>query len=255
MDLIINADDFGISGEANAAIHWLHEHEIVSSASIMAKCHSFKDAVDTAKHNPTLGVGVHLCLDGPHNLGNDYFTLIDETTGEFYDRKRIIRKIIRFEINKSELFREYCLQIEKVLDHGIFISHLDHHHHLHLYLPVLNAMISAARKYKIGHIRSQKILLPVHKNYLNSLYRETHQLYLRSRWHTTNGHFEPGIDENADFELQLKRLSDLTGLKDKTVEIVLHPVRKDDPETRFFMDERVRHLLKRTHVMNYNDLP
>jgi predicted glycoside hydrolase/deacetylase ChbG (UPF0249 family) len=186
MKIIINADDFGISESTNLTTLMLFKKGIVSSATIMAKSDFFNMAVDISKDNPKMGVGVHLCLDGPYNIGNDYKTIIDRNSNQFYNQPRITYRLKRMKTDESEIYKEYCLQIEKVLDHGIQISHLDHHHHLHLYIPALRAMIKAAKRYKISLIRSQKIILHSNSNYLNNLYRNFHQLYVRSRFRTVD---------------------------------------------------------------------
>ena len=254
MELIINADDFGITEEVNTAILNLFEHGIVSSTSIMARGPAFEKAVQISKDNPDLGMGVHLCLDGPYNIGKSFSSIIDNRTREFYNQRQVIKKIKKFRLNSSEIFHEYCLQVEKVLDHGISISHLDHHHHLHLYLPILNVLIRVARRYNIKYIRSQNILLPGHQNYMNALYRKAHQLYLKGRMNTTDGHFEPNISLMSDFAVQTERFSRLLNLNAKVIEVILHPESKSDPETRFFTSDPVHELLKNTAVINYTNI-
>jgi len=254
MQIVINADDFGTSESGNLTTLNLFKQGIVSSSTIIANSKYFNMAVDISRDNQQLGIGVHLCIDGPNNIGNNYKSIIDKSTRQFYDQTHITHKLKRMSANESEMYKEYCLQIEKVLDHGIHISHIDHHHHLHLYFPALRAMIKAAKKYKIRYIRSQKIILPINKNYLNILYRNIHQLYLKSRHKTIDGFFEPQIDDNTNYDVSFARLSKLFKIKNKTIEIVLHPLKENDPETRFFTSDPTKQLLKNISIINYNDL-
>src|SRR5277367_3591313 len=62
--LIVNADDFGITRGVNRGILRSHREGIVTSATIMAAGDAFEDAVETARANPSLGVGVHIVLTG-----------------------------------------------------------------------------------------------------------------------------------------------------------------------------------------------
>ncbi len=254
MKIILNADDFALSENINNTIILLHKLGIVTSTTIIAAGEYFNHAIKMSKNNPKLGIGVHLCLDGPYNMGTDYKTLLDRRTGQFFDYRTILHKLKIFSVDRSEIYKEYCLQIEKVLDHGIQISHLDHHHHLHLYLPALNCMIEAAKRYKIRYIRPQKLFLHKYKSYFNYLYRFTHQLYLKSRIHTVDGYFESSIIDNSHFDDYFNRLSELLKIKNKIIEIMLHPLENNDPETMFYSDEKVIALFTRYNLINYNDL-
>lgn len=254
MSIIINADDFAASESINNAILMLHKQGIVSSTTIIANGKSFEHAIEISKDNKNLSFGVHLCLDGSFNIGKNYNTILDKNTNQFYNLNTILQKLKRFSVDESEIYREYCLQIEKVLDHKIHVSHLDHHHHLHLYLPALNSMIKAAKKYKICYIRPQKMFLHKHKNYFNYLYRNTHQLYLKRRLNTIDGLFTPGIIDNSHFEEHYKRLTELLKIKNRVIEIMLHPGDKNDPETMFFSSKIVLNLLANQNLISYHDL-
>lgn len=254
MKIIINADDFGHSENINSTTLMLHKAGIVKSATVIAAGKYFEQAVEISKDNPALGIGVHLCLSGPFNIGDNYNTLLDDTTNHFFDSDRILENIRTFSVDESEIYREHCLQIEKVLDYGIKVSHLDHHQHLHLYLPVLKSMLKASKKYKIRYIRSQKVLLHNHKNFLYYLYRNIHQIYLKSRIKAVDGYYSPSIRNNLEFESHYERLSELLLTKNKIIEIMLHPNNNNDPETLFFSDKKVRELLVNHELINYNTI-
>jgi len=255
MRIIINADDFGISENVNQTILKLHRQGIVSSATIIANSNCFESAVEISKSNPDLDIGAHLCLDGPFNIGSGYHTLMDNTTGQFYPKNEVIKKIKKFALDESEIFREYCLQIEKILNCGISVSHLDHHHHLHLYFPVLKMVVKVARKYNIAYIRPQILYLHSNKSHLNSLYRRIHHGYLNSKSSTIDGYFMPAIDPDSKFEENLSRLNELLSIKNRIIEIMLHPVNDNDPETRFFTHPEVVELLARQDITAYGSLP
>jgi predicted glycoside hydrolase/deacetylase ChbG (UPF0249 family) len=60
--LIVNADDFGLSPGVNRGILEAHEKRIVTSTSLMANTPGFDDAVRLARSAPDLGVGFHFNL-------------------------------------------------------------------------------------------------------------------------------------------------------------------------------------------------
>ncbi len=66
----------------------------------------FKDAIDIARNNPNLGIGVHLCLDGNLNMGTDYNTLIPSGSGQFYSYEQILKKRFTFPFDPDEIFRK-----------------------------------------------------------------------------------------------------------------------------------------------------
>ncbi|NJK85380.1 MAG: ChbG/HpnK family deacetylase [Bacteroidales bacterium] len=159
-----------------------------------------------------------------------------------------------FKVDSDEIFREYCLQIEKVLDEKIRISHLDHHHHHHLYLPSLKAIIKADKKYKIKAIRSQRLILPKNQNVFNEYYRKLHQFYLKRNVKTTDGYFEPLIKNSSDFEQGLYRLSLLLNKNFKSIEIMLHPTDENDVESAFFSDHQIVRMIKKHNLINFHEI-
>ena len=254
MNIIINADDFGISENVNNVIIKMHQKGVLTSATIMAQGNAFDHAVSLAKENPKLGIGVHLCLDGPYNMDNNYKSLINKDTGKFYSQSSIKKRLMLFRVIESEIEKEYSLQIQKVLDSNIHISHLDHHHHIHLYLPALQAMIKAAKKFKIGSIRTQKLLSYNKKSLVNTILRSFHHKIISDNFKCADAYLESKIRSEAEFELNYQRLENLFNMKYNTVEIVLHPVNDHDPETVFFSSKRTEDLLNKVKLINYNHL-
>src|SRR5262245_40713020 len=60
--LIINADDFGLSHEVNAAVIRAHTEGVLATARLMVNEDGFGEAVELARRHPRLGVGLHLSL-------------------------------------------------------------------------------------------------------------------------------------------------------------------------------------------------
>ena len=249
MKLIVNADDFGFSNEVNTNIIKCHLDGIVSSATILAGGGQFQEAVELAKQNKNLGIGVHLALDGPNNIGNNYSSLLDPDTGAFYEDIVAVKKIKQGAFLQKEMIAEYSLQIEKVLNCGILVTHLDHHHHFHLYFPVLKAVIEVAKKYNIQYIRPQKILFQNKTSLPKKLYRFYHHHYLASKSNSVNG-YTSLIGCNA---IQMrKKLNTILNSNKETIELVVHPL-VENGEINFLTDtETIK--MARNHILNYGDL-
>ena len=136
--LIVNADDFGLTTGVNQGILRAFKDGIVTSASLLVTGSAFEDAVALARLNPELDVGPHLTLvEERAVLGPELIpTLVDETgrlprtSGEFFRRAFLGR------INWDEVEREIAAQIARFQKTGLRLSHLNSHQHLHMFPPV-----------------------------------------------------------------------------------------------------------------------
>ena len=60
--LIVNADDFGRSHSINQAVVRAHREGILTTASLMVNGGAGDEAIELARQNPQLGVGLHVSL-------------------------------------------------------------------------------------------------------------------------------------------------------------------------------------------------
>lgn len=153
--LIVHADDFGLSQKVNEGIVKAHLDGIVTSTSLIPSGEAFEHAIQLARTNPTLDIGVHLTLTGEAALmgRGDIPTLLAED-GRFHAHAvDFVKQYLGRRIHLDEVERELDAQIRKVLDNGIRVSHLDGHQHIHI-LPAIRDRVGAlARKYAIPAIR------------------------------------------------------------------------------------------------------
>jgi predicted glycoside hydrolase/deacetylase ChbG (UPF0249 family) len=253
MKIIINGDDFGLSSSVNESIIYCHNKGYLTSASIMAYGKAFDEAADLAKKNPDLGIGIHLALDGPFDILYQNYDLF-RNKKEFFNKEYVIDNLKKHKFKTSDIIKEYSKQIEKVLEKKIKISHLDHHHHLHLYFQVLRALIHVAKKYNIKYIRSQRIILHHNKAILNRLYRNIHQSYLRYRHNTIDGYFDLIYKEFDKYDNEKERLKKLLSLNISKIEIVTHPVSIGDFESSFLTDKTLKDLFRTHKLVNYHQI-
>jgi predicted glycoside hydrolase/deacetylase ChbG (UPF0249 family) len=251
MKIIVNADDFGLSGKINESTIYCYKNGCLTSATLLAWGKAFDNAVKMAKENPDLGIGAHLVLDGQFDIPYFHSTVTNPETNSLFEKKDIIGKIKNRKIKHEDLVKIYSMQIEKILDNNINISHIDHHHHFHLYFQVLNALIDIAKKYKLKYIRSQNILLHINRSITNNIYRQFHQFYLKRKLNTTDGYFEIAPD---NLDTVIKRLVRLLKMKKHIVEIESHPDNLDNLDSRFLLNNRVNELLNQHYLINYNNL-
>ena len=144
--IINNADDFGYSRAVNYGIIDSFQRGVLTSTTLMANMPGFDHAVMLAKENPELGIGIHLTLTAGTSILNGHQTITDEN-GKF--RKRTYYCQMDTPIDEEEVYNEWKAQIEKVLSSGIVPTHLDSHHHIHIFRNNLPIFMRLAKEYNL----------------------------------------------------------------------------------------------------------
>ena len=158
--VIINADDLGISLDVNRRIEEAIIAGAITSSTIMANGPAFDDAVRIAKLYPNISFGVHLNIIEFEPLSDStvfkkYGMLND--SGEFLEGAIYAIQEIGDDL-KEAVRKEFDMQIEKVKDSGVNISHLDSHQHTHTIYAFKEVMSSLMKKHHIDKIR--RCLIP-----------------------------------------------------------------------------------------------
>jgi predicted glycoside hydrolase/deacetylase ChbG (UPF0249 family) len=154
--LIINADDFGLTSGVNRAIAELHQAKALTSATLMATGAAFDEAVAIAHANPTLGVGCHILLtDGtPVSPPKSIPSLLGPDGKNFRPSLvDFIQALLRGAIREDDIEREAVAQVQKLQCAGIHVTHLDTHKHTHLFPAVTRPLLRIAERCSVGAIR------------------------------------------------------------------------------------------------------
>ena len=153
--LVVTGDDFGFSHGVNEAILRAHKEGILTSASLMVSGDAYPEAVDYARSNPSLGVGLHLVVGcGRSVLVHRDIPHLVNKRGEF--SSYLVAAGLRYQFSaaaRRELKKEIQAQLEKFRRTNLPLSHVDGHHHMHLHPVVLEILIGFAREYDIRCIR------------------------------------------------------------------------------------------------------
>jgi len=132
--LITNADDFGFTRDVNEGIVHAHRHGILTATTLMATGAAFDHAVELARENPELDIGVHLVLVGSEGYPPTVARLL-------------------LSLGTMHIYEELAGQVRKILAAGIRPTHLDTHKHTHLLPPVLDAVMRVAEDFRIPWVR------------------------------------------------------------------------------------------------------
>jgi len=155
--LIVNADDFGLTSGVNRGIIELHSAGLVTSTSLMARAGATDEALDLVLQTPTLGVGCHVVLvDGEPVLPPDQIpTLVDRKTGHFpHSLNTFLARLFTGRISAAEVEAEAGAQIDFLQQRGIRLTHIDTHKHTHVLPQVLHPLLRAAGARGIRAIRN-----------------------------------------------------------------------------------------------------
>jgi chitin disaccharide deacetylase len=158
--LIVNADDFGLTTGVNRAIVETHVGGVVSSATLMANGPAFADAVAAARSAPNLSVGCHVVLvDGtpvsPPDAIDTLLAIRSAEPGKFYSSlSAFAARAMLGGFDRDQLVTEVTAQIRKIQATGLQVSHLDTHKHAHLFPEILAALLRAARICGVRAIRN-----------------------------------------------------------------------------------------------------
>jgi len=153
--LIINADDFGISGPVNRAVIMGWEEGILTSASLMVTGEAFSEATQLARQNPALQVGLHLTLvQGRSALTHEGFPSLTDPLGNFPgDPVFAGMRMFFLKPLRKQLEREIEGQIVRFLETGLPLSHIDGHLNIHMHPTVFDILCRLMPKYGISSFR------------------------------------------------------------------------------------------------------
>jgi chitin disaccharide deacetylase len=153
--LVVNADDLGLTPGVNDGILDAHDLGVLTSASLFAGAPATDDAIRRVRARTSLGVGVHLALvDGTPTLPARHVPTLVTGDGRFRPSwRRFIAACLHGRVSLDEVERELAAQIERLLDAGVALTHLDAHKHVHAYPPVFAIVARLAVRFGIAAAR------------------------------------------------------------------------------------------------------
>jgi predicted glycoside hydrolase/deacetylase ChbG (UPF0249 family) len=224
--LVVNADDFGFTPDVNQGIVEAHRRGILTATTLMANGDAFDDAVRLAWETPSLDIGCHLVLIGGNSL----------VSGKAFPATvpQLVAALARREIRPYEELR---VQMRKIENAGIRLTHLDTHKHTHLAPPVLDAVARLAGEFDVRWVR-RPFDFPLHtmRGAVPLLKRMTSAALglLRRRFHRVLAqHGCRSTDHFAGFQItgrfRTEELVQLLGiLPEGSTELMVHPGRCGD---------------------------
>lgn len=156
VNLIFNADDFGISQGVNEAIFRAHTQGVLNSTSIMITLKYVPQALELAKQMPNLNIGLHANLTNENSvLSKEEIPLLVDENGKFKHGfvNLAILSVLHPKELKKQAKKEIRAQIEKAISCGIKLTHLDSHRHIHMIPAIFKACMELVEEYNIPRLR------------------------------------------------------------------------------------------------------
>ncbi len=153
--IIINADDFGLCDGVNRGIVQAHRHGVLTSATLMANMPAAEQAVQIAKDNPSLAVGLHLNLtEGKALTPAAEIPPLADKQGQFLHsgEKLAVLSLVSADVRQA-IYRELDAQVRWIIERGIKPTHIDSHKHIHCFPSIYAIVCRIAKQYLIPAIR------------------------------------------------------------------------------------------------------
>ncbi len=152
--LILNADDFGFDQDTYETTVACFEAGMLSSATIMTGMPYSEPACQFAKENKSrFSFGLHFnIVDGHAAMSGECGSLCNKNNRFYASRLQRLRALMQL-LNAEDVRREFRLQVAELLDHGVTISHVDSHGHLHKFPSIIDAIRPELSRLKIYSVR------------------------------------------------------------------------------------------------------
>jgi len=153
--LVVNADDFGLSHSVNEAVIRAHREGILTTASLMVNEPGFAEAVELARSNSTLGVGLHITLLFGHSaLPHEQIPGLVNDQGEFpRDPAGAGWRYFFDKSLRSQLREEIHAQFARFRATNLPLDHVNGHLHFHMHPVVFRILMEDAEQLGIERLR------------------------------------------------------------------------------------------------------
>jgi predicted glycoside hydrolase/deacetylase ChbG (UPF0249 family) len=154
VNLVVTADDLGLSPGVTKGILESHRRGIVRSTSLIVTADSSAEAAAQARLEPDLEVGLHIDLVGgwPVSDPADVRSLVDEE-GRFLGLAELTKRLLSGRVRARDLAAEVRAQAALARSWGILPLAWDSHRHVHLMPPVARVVGRVARDEGVRWVR------------------------------------------------------------------------------------------------------
>jgi predicted glycoside hydrolase/deacetylase ChbG (UPF0249 family) len=222
--VVFNADDLGVSDANNAGVLAAAHTGIVREASLCVTAPAAERAARQVRQSGLdLGIGLHFSLTVGRALSGKLRGVTD-ARARFLSLPPVLLACAMQRIDRDAVEQELRAQLMAVRDFGLVVTHLNSHHHVHVYPVVRDAVLGVLEDYPELHVRvplaSKSAAFSPRTGLLGALstsfVRRAHAQRRGLRWLPLVG-LHLGRDHARGFERIARRLPS------EPVEWVVHP--------------------------------
>lgn len=220
--ITVNADDFGLSPEVNAAVRECFNKGTIQRTTIMMNAPYANDAIEMAKAEGFADrVGLHLNLTSGKPLSRLCInTLLCGNDGNFCNLFYCVNRGSRYYLSKKlrEAVAAECrAQIKSYTDAGLKLAHLDGHHHVHTNPSVFRILLPILKEFNFRTIRVARTFPSISESKLKKNYKR----FINNTIERFNGHSYQYFMQVADLDMDTSWYT-----RETLLEVECHPVYK-----------------------------
>ena len=151
--LVVTADDFGLSIPVNEAIEQAYRDGILTATSLLVNAPCADDAVQRARRNPGLRVGLHVAVTRCRAALPESDAITD-AAGNLPDN--LVGAGVRYFFlprARRQLAAEIRAQFEAFRATGLALDHVNGHNHMHLHPTVFSLILGIGADYGLAAVR------------------------------------------------------------------------------------------------------
>lgn len=219
-NIIINADDFGISQEVNEAIEYCFIKGLINQTTLMVNMPYTENAVELAKRSgfdKLLGLHLNLVEGTPLTDNIKNTSLCEE--GEFNGAIMKNRKY-RFFLDTHTckcVEEELEAQIKRYLSFNVGKKHIDSHQHFHTNPSVIRILLPLVKKYEFESVRLTRNIPREEIRGLKGIYKRMFNKTIVASCKNTG---DTDIVANFGSIIDVSKSKNLDGL----TEMMVHPI-------------------------------
>lgn len=203
---------------------------LIKSVSVMTNTAYFKDSVMLLKESgSTLDVGWHANLTWglPLASPSEIPTLV-RRDGRFYSKEALFLRAILGRVSEGDVYRELRAQCWELVSCCPSITHLDGHHHVHIFPVIRDAVERVAKEFGIRVVRAPhaRTVVSMQKGFwgriITASFTASSPSYWREKGFLSPGNFD-GFFLGGGRQLKERWMDVLLHLPDGTTEIMVHP--------------------------------
>jgi len=228
--LIVNADDFGMTAEISRGILAAALAGMVLQTTAMASSPALEESLSLLESSGAdLDVGLHATLTwGAPILPPSEIPTLVGPDGRFLSRAALMKRAVLGGVSVDEAYRELRAQCEKLLSLRGAVTHLDGHHHVHVFPTISLAAERVAEKFGIRYVRSpveglwSSLKLSPLRRMAVAVLPASSPGFWRRRGFCTSDHFG-GFSLGAGEGLKERWISAIKAMREGTTEVMVHP--------------------------------